>query len=111
MSAITDRIEQKLDKMGLKRADLSRATEIHESTLRNWIRGTSPQAEPLYKVAQYLGVTLEYLLTGEEKQAAAKTPDPLIAKIQKLTEAQKEEVEDLVDVKLARSSKEERKIG
>lgn len=103
MTKFAEMVLNELEKKGLKKSDLVRDLQIPDSTVRGWwAKGSLPVVDLGYKVAQYLGVPLEYLLTGEEKQAAAKTPDPLIAKIQKLTEAQKEEVEDLVDVKLAK---------
>ena len=64
MSQITDRIEILLTQKGLKRSDLVRATGINESTIRNWIRGTQPQVEPIYTIAKFLNVSVEFLITG-----------------------------------------------
>lgn len=70
MSEITARIDVKLSEMKKRRADLSRATDINESTIRKWITGSTPNAEALYKVSQYLNVSMEYLVTGVTEDTA-----------------------------------------
>ena len=58
-----------LDKHGLKNADISRATGISNMTLSDWKRGVStPKQDKLKKIADYFGVSLEYLTTGKEKE-------------------------------------------
>ena len=48
-----------------KAADVARATGIAKSTLTEWKNGkTTPKADKLQKIADYFGVTVEYLLTG-----------------------------------------------
>lgn len=64
MSEITDRIESLLEQTNQKRADICRATGIGDSTIRGWINGKMPSADSLYQVAQFFGVTVEWLLTG-----------------------------------------------
>lgn len=65
MSELTDRINRLLKERGYRRADLSRGTQLADSTIRSWeVRNASPSVEAAYKVAQFFGVTVEYLLTG-----------------------------------------------
>ncbi|RME18057.1 MAG: XRE family transcriptional regulator [Bdellovibrio sp.] len=53
---------------GLKLSDVSKATGIPKSTLSEWTAGREPKiSEALLKLAQYLGVSLEELLTGGER--------------------------------------------
>lgn len=60
-----------LDKNGLKNADISRATGISNMTLSDWKRGkTTPKQDKLQLIADYFGVTLDYLVNGEEKLEA-----------------------------------------
>ena len=48
-------------------ADVSRATGIRTSTLTDWKMGrTKPKSDKLKAIADYFGVTVEYLMTGEE---------------------------------------------
>ncbi len=47
--------------------EVSKATGIRTSTLTDWKHGrTNPKADKLRKIADYFGVSLEYLMTGEE---------------------------------------------
>ena len=64
MSEISNRIDDLLSQNKLKRIDLVKATGIGESTIRAWIKGSVPSAEAAYKVAKYLNVTVEWLVTG-----------------------------------------------
>lgn len=112
MTKFAENLLNLMEQKNLKKSDLSREAGISYTTLDSWLKreDSLPKIDVCFKVAKYLGVTMEYLITGEDSEEP-KALDPLIAKIQKLTPEQKEDIEDLVDVKLARSSKEERKIG
>ena len=58
-----------LDESNKKAADVARATEIPSSTFTDWKKGRStPKQEKLKKIADYFGVSVEYLMTGEEKK-------------------------------------------
>lgn len=73
MSDLTERIDKLLIEKGLRRADICRATGISDSTIRTWItRDASPSVEAALKVAQFFGVTVEYLVTGINPQDAPK---------------------------------------
>lgn len=57
-----------LEKSGKKASDVSKATGIPSSTFSDWKKGkSSPKTEKLQKIADYFGVSLEYLTTGEKK--------------------------------------------
>lgn len=56
-----------LDESGKKAIDVSRATSIPPSTFTDWKKGRStPKQDKLQKIADYFGVSIEYLMTGEE---------------------------------------------
>lgn len=56
-----------LDEKGLKNADVSRETGISNMTLSDWKRGKStPKIDKLQKIADYLNVSVDYLINGEE---------------------------------------------
>lgn len=58
-----------LDEKGLKNADVARATGISNMTLSDWKNGKStPKQYKLMKIAEFLGVSLEYLMTGKEPE-------------------------------------------
>lgn len=55
------------DAMGVKDADVVKATGITKSTFSDWKSGRSkPKDEKIQKIADYFGVTAEYLRTGKE---------------------------------------------
>lgn len=56
-----------LDEKGLKNADIARATDISNMTLSDWKNGKStPKQDKLMKIADFFGVSLEYLMTGKD---------------------------------------------
>lgn len=62
-----DRYQKLLDEKGLKNADVARATKISNMTLSDWKNGKStPKADKLQKIADFLDVSIEYLTTGKE---------------------------------------------
>lgn len=43
---------------------------IPQSTFSKWkARNTIPRSDDLYRIAKYIGVSMEYLLTGEDKNS------------------------------------------
>lgn len=55
-----------LKRKGVTVADVSRATGINQSTLSNWkVRNNLLSGKNAQKVADYFGVTVDYLMTGE----------------------------------------------
>lgn len=63
----TQRIDELLAEHEMRRADIVRGTGIGESTIRGWYKGRIPSAESILLVAKYFGVTVEWLLTGENE--------------------------------------------
>lgn len=56
------------DERNLKDADIVKATGITKSTFSDWKSGRSnPKNEKLQKIADYFGVTIDYLMTGKEE--------------------------------------------
>lgn len=55
------------DEKNLKDADVVRGTGITKSTFSDWKNGRSePKRDKLQKIADYFGVTIDYLTTGKE---------------------------------------------
>ena len=58
-----------LDERNLKNADISRATGISNMTLSDWKNGkTTPKQDKLQKIADFFGVSIDYLMTGKEPE-------------------------------------------
>lgn len=61
--------EKLLKEKGVKAADVTRATGVSSTVFSEWKKGKStPKADKRKKIAEYFGVTLEYLDTGKEPQ-------------------------------------------
>ena len=60
--------EQLLQKYGITAYKVSKETGITQSTLSDWKRGRStPKTDNMKKIADYFGVSVEYLMTGIEE--------------------------------------------
>jgi transcriptional regulator with XRE-family HTH domain len=56
-----------MQERGITPKALSAATGIPTSTLSEWTAGRDPRlGQPLLKLARFFGVSIEYLVTGEE---------------------------------------------
>lgn len=52
---------------GVKSATVAKETGIAKSTFSDWKKGkSSPKQDKLKKIADYFGVSVEYLMTGKE---------------------------------------------
>ena len=59
---------------------VSKATGVSTATLTSWKKGAyTPKQDKLQKIADYFNVSVEYLLTGEEKQFSTESADALAA--------------------------------
>lgn len=66
MNGFLLRLENELNFLNQTKADLARFLEIHKSTVYSWWeRDTIPAADTALKIARFLNVSLEYLITGE----------------------------------------------
>ena len=60
--------EQLLQKSGLSTYRVSKDTGIAQSVFGSWKNGIStPKQDKMKKIADYFGVSVEYLMTGKEK--------------------------------------------
>ena len=69
MDGFFERLLDRLEEMNLIRADLCRALGISEGTVRNWKKGVMPAADTALKIADFLNVSLEYLVTGKKDES------------------------------------------
>ncbi|MDO4306024.1 MAG: helix-turn-helix domain-containing protein [Eubacteriales bacterium] len=71
---IIERISQTLKERNKMAVDLCKALDIQTSTMSTWkARKNDPPARYMPTIANFLGVSLEYLLTGKEAPAVQKT--------------------------------------
>ena len=61
--------QELIDKRGLRVADVSRATGIRSGVFADWKKGRyTPKIDKMKLIADYLGVSVEYLMTGEKEE-------------------------------------------
>lgn len=71
--SVHERIKQKLDEKHLLQADIARATGKSTAAVSKWLSGENqPKTESLKKIAELLGTTDEWLLTGRSSNLPAK---------------------------------------
>lgn len=57
-------------------SDVSRETGVSYSTFTDWKTGRyTPKADKMQKIADYFGVTVEYLMTGEKNDGYYLNPE------------------------------------
>jgi len=66
--------EQLLQKYGVTAYKVSKETGVTQSTLSDWKRGRStPKTNNMKKIADYFGVSLDYIMTGKEESRKKET--------------------------------------
>ena len=64
------------DEKGYKDSDVSKGTGVSKQVLSNWkLKNWTPKVDKLEKIAAFLGVSLDYLVTGEEPQSYYLDPE------------------------------------
>lgn len=94
---IVDRIDNLLKKRGENRVLLAEALDIKPQNISAWsTRGTVPAGDICIRIADYLGVSVEWLVTG--KEAALSSEERTLLKQWKvLSEEQKDTIRTLLD--------------
>jgi len=71
-----ENLKSELTYSGILVKELSALTGIKKHTLDNYLNthNSLPNAEAAVKIARALGVTVEYLITGEEKSGSRQPP-------------------------------------
>ena len=75
---INERLFDELDKKRLSAAGLCKVLGIGTGQTTSWKqRGTDPPAKYIAKICEYLGCSVEYLLTGEESPKNCIKKEPI----------------------------------
>ena len=87
----------------ISKSELARSTEIGESTIRSWEKGSQPTLDKLIKIANYLDITLDELCCYNAKnrkneiQEAYNAADPgTQAAVRKLLDIPEEQEKSLI---------------
>lgn len=119
MSDFSIRLLSELKFLGKSQADLARFLGVRQSTVQQWIqKGSIPAADTALKIAQFINVSLEYLITGKnpppKTEKVIKNYDSDISEIVELLELlpddEREEVKEIIKVKCKKWAKNGQKI-
>ena len=107
-SDFVGRIDSQLESQGKVRKDLIVAADLNHNSLSSWdIRGNVPTADIALRVADYLGVPIRWLITGEDEAGYSLEERNVVVKYRCLTEQGRYEINALLEAKLKVQKKEE----
>lgn len=114
MNEFGQRLKSALKSAGFTQAKATEELELSKNAITNYVGGRIPDAIILYKLSNLLGVSMEWLLTGEETQAAEKKEpqvaapvltreeSEMIAKYKQLDCEGREDIRSLIQLKYDR---------
>lgn len=112
MTVLVERLRLLMEERNIKTdKTLVEAGIISKNSIRNWERGTRPQSATVLALANYFGVTVDYL-TGKSDQRVAPTEElegvdfALSGEIREMSENEKQDLLDYIRFK--KSQKEKR---
>ena len=122
MSTFAIRLKLYMEKANMKQAELAEKTKINKSSISEYLSGNyEPKQRNIYKMALALGIKPSQLM-GIDSEEPAPAPlsltqqeETLVKKYRQLDADGREEIDDLIDVKLAKlqrsAQKEEANLG
>ena len=97
IKGLIERLTLCLNNRGMTRKAWAAEFGIPTTTIGNWIqRGSIPSVELIYKIAQYFGVSMEWLLTGKDT-LIDDTTAAMIVKFNQLSAEQKQTLITVAD--------------
>ena len=110
MSDVVDRIDSLLAQRNETRNNL-RQIGILQPTISQWYtKNRMPRADDLLKIADYLGVSMEYLLTGEVKKLSPEEVN-IVYKIRMLTNEQRDLLVNQLDYMVSTNIKKKKNVS
>lgn len=102
MEYFIDRLEKVLNEKGISKTELAEKIGIRRPTISDWKKnGAIPSGDICLKIAEYLGVSVEWLVRGKEKKSPFETYTieeiKRLAKLRDITPEQKESIDILLD--------------
>ena len=75
-----NRVKKCIKEKGLTQEEFTKVCKFSFSTFRNWMtRDVNPPLTYAYTISKHLGVSLEYLINGQGKDAISKTNEEVLA--------------------------------
>jgi transcriptional regulator with XRE-family HTH domain len=76
---LEDNLKKIFNDRGLNANSVAQATEIPRSNIERWLTGANPDVKQLLTLAKFLGVTVDYLVTGK---SSSPTIEDLVEKFE-----------------------------
>jgi SOS-response transcriptional repressor LexA/DNA-binding XRE family transcriptional regulator len=109
------RLKQAIKQSPYTQKELADLLHVNQDTMTNYVKGTIPRADVLYRLSQYLGVSMDWLLTGSEGEQVLKqenaAQDDMIGMIMELNEDEKKDLKTFVEFLKYRRVNEKRRPG
>ena len=87
IEAFWGRIKLLIKKKAVTQSTAAIACDIPPATLRAWMtRCRPPPVNYVYNLARYLGVSLDYLISGTSQDKVSKTNEAVLKMLQKINE-------------------------
>lgn len=106
-----ERITKILDDRKISKNKMLTDLGLAKNSFNNWVsRGTSPSIEAMRKIANYLCVSVDYLLTGTEKETPPTDEQwerDLINDVSGLSPERRKQVKDFVAFQVQQESRPE----
>jgi transcriptional regulator with XRE-family HTH domain len=86
----SETVERLRSQAGLQQERLAEIAGVSQGAVSGWKNGAIPKADVLYRLAGALGVSMEYLLTGEEpgdRPTMLPAPNVEVAEVRKRVKA------------------------
>jgi len=82
-----NRVKTRIKEKALTQENVAKACSIPFTTLRNWMsKNMVPPLDNAHKISKYLGVSLEYLISGQGKDNISKTNEEVLALLKEAEE-------------------------
>lgn len=114
MELFIDRLEKVLGEKRITKAELAEKIGIRRPTLSEWKKnGAIPAGDVCVRIARYLGVDVEWLITGNERREAPAPQErnELLAGFETLTAEQQEHILISIGVFQAQNGGRGKKAG
>ena len=69
-----ERVMELIEKEGITKNKLLTSLQLGKNSFVDWSKGSKPNGETVAKIANYFGVSTDYLLTGKEDEKTSSHP-------------------------------------
>jgi transcriptional regulator with XRE-family HTH domain len=109
---VVGRINEILAKRNENKDGFCKFVKVTPTAITHWKRdGAIPSVEVMMRVADYLGVSMCWLLTGEDEDGLASDERDLVASYRRLDDRDRQDVVGLIMLKLERYEQAQDQAG